>query len=41
MTVLLPDLMDRADIGVVESGGRLRLPLEAAQRLGVFDDVIG
>src|SRR5712692_9801290 len=33
--------MDRADIGVVESRGRLRLPLEAGQGLGVFGDVVG
>src|SRR5713226_5366407 len=41
MAVLLPDLIDRADIGMVESGGCLRLPLEAGQGLGVFGDVIG
>jgi hypothetical protein len=40
MTVLLPDLMDRADIGMVQSRGRLRLPLEAGQGLGVFGDVL-
>src|SRR5579863_2974092 len=41
VTVLLPDLMDRADIGMVESGGCPRLPLEAGQSLGVFGQVIG
>src|ERR1700693_1280616 len=41
MAVLLPDLIDRADIGMVESGGRLRLSLETGQGLGVFRDVLG
>ena len=41
MAVLLPDLVDRADIGMVQRRGRLRLPLEAGQGLGVFGDVIG
>ena len=35
MAVLLPDR-----IGMVERRGRLRLPLEAGQGLGVFGDVI-
>ncbi len=39
MAVLLSNLMDCADIGMVESGSRLRLPLEAGQDVGVFGDV--
>ena len=41
MTVLLPDLMDGADIGMVESRGGLCFPLKAGQGLGVLRDVIG
>src|SRR5229473_5651989 len=41
MAVLLADLMDGADIRMIECGGRLCLPLESGQRLGVFGDVIG
>ena len=41
LAVLLPNLMDRADIGMVECGGCLRLPLETGQGLGVLGDVIG
>ena len=41
LTILLPDFIDRADIGMVESRRRLRLALEAGQGLGVFYDVIG
>ena len=37
----LPDLVDRADIGMVESGGGVRLALETGQSLGVLGDVIG
>jgi DNA-binding winged helix-turn-helix (wHTH) protein len=40
MAVLLTNLMDRADIGMVESGGRLRLPLETSQCLGVSGDLV-
>ena len=38
---MLPDFVDRADIGMVESRGGLRLPLESGQRLGVFGYFIG
>ena len=41
MAVLLPDFIDRTDIGMVKSRGGLRLPLETGQDLGVFGDVIG
>jgi len=41
MAVLLPDFVDRADIGMVESRGRLRLPLETGQGLGVLCDGVG
>ena len=40
MAVLLPDLMNRADIRMVESRGCLRLPLETSQRLGVSGDLV-
>src|SRR5580658_2020322 len=41
MAILLPDLVDGADIGMIECRGRLRLPLEPRQGLSVFDDVSG
>ena len=41
MAICLPDLMDGADIGMVQRRGRLRLPLEAGQGLSVFGDVNG
>ena len=41
LTVLLPDLMDGADIGMVQRGRCLSLTLEAGQGLRVFGDVIG
>src|ERR1700730_11142960 len=41
MALLLPDLVDGADIGMVESGGRLRLPLETGQGLRVLRHIIG
>src|ERR1700685_4073890 len=41
MAILLPDLVDGADIGMIECRRRLRLPLEARQGLIVFDDFIG
>src|ERR1700675_4865047 len=41
LTILLPDFIDRADIGMVEGRGRLRLPLEASQCLGILGDIIG
>ena len=40
MAVLLPDLIDRADVGMVESRGRLGLTLEAGQGLGVSGDLV-
>ena len=33
LAVLLPDFVDRADIGMVQSRGRLSLPLETGQCL--------
>src|SRR5713101_4368211 len=41
MAILLPDLMDGADIGMIECRRRLGLALEAGQGLRVFGDVIG
>ena len=40
LTVLLPDFMDGADVGMVEGRSRLRLPLKPRQRLGIFGHVI-
>jgi len=37
----LADLVDGADIGMVEGGGSLRLTLKTGQSLRVFGDVIG
>jgi len=41
MTILPPDLMDGADIGMIECRSRLRLPLKPRQGLRVLNDVIG
>src|ERR1700730_10982233 len=41
MALLLPDLIDRADIGMVESRSSLSFSLEAGQGLGVTGEVIG
>jgi len=41
MAILLPDLMNRADIGMTKRRSGLRLTLEPGQGLGVSDDVIG
>ena len=41
MAILLPNLMNRADIWMIERRGGLRLALEPRQSLSVFDDVIG
>ena len=38
---LLPDFMDRADVGMIQSGSSLRFALEAAQRLWIFGDLVG
>ena len=40
MAVMLPDLMNRADIGMIESRGRLRLPLETSQCWGISGDLV-
>ena len=36
LPILLPDLMDGADIGVIQCGSSLSFSLEASQHLGVF-----
>ena len=41
LPVLLPNLVDGADIGMIQRGGGLRLALEAGQGLRVFGDVVG
>ena len=40
LTVLLADVIDRADIGMVQGGSGLRLTLETGQSLGVAGDFI-
>jgi hypothetical protein len=39
--ILFADVVDRANVGMVERRGRLRFSLETAQRLGIAGDVIG
>ena len=41
LAVLLPDLVDRADIGMVQCRSGLSFSLEASQRLGVFGNLVG
>ena len=40
-TVLLSDLVDGADVGMVQGRGRLGFALETGQRLGIFGHLIG
>ena len=40
LMVLLPDFIDRADIGMIQGGSRLRLALKPSQRLGVVRNSI-
>ena len=39
--VLVVGFVDRADVGMIQSGSRLRFALEAAERLWVFGNLIG
>src|SRR5260370_6414973 len=41
MVVLLPDLVDSADVRMVQRGSSLGFSLEASQRLGVFGYFLG
>jgi hypothetical protein len=41
MSLVLADVMNGADIRMIESGSGLGFALEAGQRLGVFGDVVG
>ena len=41
LPILLRDFIDGADVGMVESRGRLRLTLETDQRLGISGQSIG
>ena len=41
LAVLLADVVDCADIRMVQSGGRLRLAPEAGKRLGVTGNFVG
>ncbi len=41
LAVLLPDVINRADIGVVQGGSSLRLALKASQRLGIAGHLVG
>ncbi len=39
--VLLADIVDGADVGMIEGGGGLGFALEAGESLRVFGDVVG
>src|SRR5258705_11924091 len=39
--ILFADVVDRANVGMVERRGRLRLSLESAQSLRIAGDIIG
>ncbi len=41
LTVLLANVMNRADVGVVERGSSLRFALEAAERLRIASHFVG
>ena len=41
LPILLPDFMNRANIGMIQCGSSLSFSLEASQRLGVFGYFIG
>jgi hypothetical protein len=41
LTILLPDFMDGADIGMVQCGSGLRFALETGECLGVFGYFVG
>ena len=38
--ILFTDVVNGADVGVVESGGSLGFALEASEGLGIFGDVV-
>ena len=40
LSVLIVDLVDRADVRMVQSGSRLRFPLKTAERLCILRDFI-
>jgi len=41
VALVLGDLVDHADAGVIEGGGGARLPLESLERLGVVRQLVG
>ena len=41
LSILLPDVIDRADVRVIQGGGGLRLALEASQSLSVSGNLLG
>ena len=41
LAVLLADVVDGADVGMIQRGSRLRFALEAAERLGIAGDFVG
>ena len=41
LALLIVDLVNGADVGMVESRGRLGFALEAAQGLRIFGDIVG
>src|SRR5579863_2647014 len=40
-SVFFADVVDGADVGMVESGGGLGLATKTAERLGIFGEVVG
>ena len=40
VAMLVVNFVDRADVGMIECGGRLGFALKAAERLGIFRDVV-
>ena len=41
VAVLFTDVVDRADIGMIEGRSGLGLPLKAGQRLVIFGNIVG
>ena len=41
LPILLADVMNRADVGMVQRGSRLRLALKPRQRLRIFCHIVG